>query len=755
MLSSAPFILLCAVSMPALGGEVRVPLAEYQEKQAQLERLAAAQTKAAQGAGVAVGETIYRGRSDGRNLRMQLRLHARLGDADVFKTVPVIGIDAVVLSASHQGRPVSLVKRGDRWLWNTRARGPVELTVDFVVPPRGPRGSIEYRFGVIESPVTKLFGFFPFEGLSPRVSGAVTSEVRPVEGGTELEATLRPTRQIHVVGLYDVRGDDQAGAKVYGETHNLVALGEDSIELFSVAQFTILYAAERRFRIELPAGYEIVSADGQGAFTYRVETIDHRPVLVGETAFGMRDRYEISLRLERALGPGDTRVRLPVPRLLDVERDTGFVAIEVPGKLSVEKVEGEGLVGIDVRELPRAIVENAVTPVVRAFRFADRRSAAHAEIARYPEAALAAGGVDHLKAVTVLTADGNAMTEARFSIRNNLKQYLTVKLGDGAKVKSAAIDGEPIKPSRDDEGRILIPLVRSRRSGSTLVPFRVQLVYEEALPALGLLGRTKLRLPEIELPIASVAWRVRTPGGYETTDLTSDHAPQTFVKNAGWQGTGGFFDAAEDPYDLMAQGIDPSISDEHRAALREGRASGAVPVRVSVPEAGHALSFSSYWVDPARPVEVRFSYARTPLVMGAAVIATVLMALFGFFFVRFGAERRLGPAVGAGAVAATMPLAGASLGWSVLLLGAAYLATHQRAKQVAEAGRRIAVANASAVLEKLAAFKAELAAGFRERFFATSARLAWLGARIFLAVVAGAWVVQRTLAMVELLGRPL
>lgn len=754
MLSALP-LMLTAISIPPSGGEVRLPLAEYRAKQEELERLEAARATAARGAGVMVGETIYRGRSDGKNLRMQLDLHARLGDADVFKAVPVIGTDAVVLSATSAGRPVALVKRGDRWIWHTRARGPVELSVDFVVAPRGPRGSIEYRFGVVESPVTQLFGFFPFEGLSPRVTGAVTSEVRPVDGGTELEATLRPTRQIHLVGLYDVRGEDQAAAKVYGETQNLIALGEDGIELFSVARFTILYAAQRRFRIELPSGYEIISADGQGAFTYRVETVDHHPVLVGETAFGMRDRYEISLRLKRAFGPNDTRVRLPVPRLLDVERDTGFVAVEVPGKLSVEKVEGEGLVGIDVRELPRAIVENAVTPVVRAFRIADRRGPAFVEIARYPEASLASGGVDHVKAVTVVTADGRAMTEARFSIRNNLKQYLTVDLGEGAEVRSAAIDGEPIKPSQDDQGRVLIPLVRSRRSAGGLVPFRVQLVYEEKLSALGLLGRTDLRLPKLEVPIASVAWRIRTPGGYETTELSSDHAPQAFVKNAGWHRTAGYYDLPEDPYDLMAQGIDPAISDEHRAALRDGRASGAVPVRVSVPEAGHALSFSSYWVDPARPVRVRFSYARTPLVMGAEVAATLLMALMAFLAMRFAFERRLAGALGAGAAALVMPVAGASIGWALILGAGAYLATRQRAKRVARVVRAALLTNVAGAVEKLRAFKSEVGAGLRERFFATSARLVWLGARIFLVVIVGAWVVSRAWAMVELLGRPL
>src|SRR5687767_5379190 len=138
------------VTSSAYAGEITIPFSEFEKKKAELDALLKAQQTAAEGAGVVVGETIYTGRSDGKNLRMQLRLHAQLGAAKVFKTVPLIGTDAVVLSASRGSEPIALVQQGQHWVWVTDASGPIELNVDFVVPPRGPRGSIEYSFGVIQ-----------------------------------------------------------------------------------------------------------------------------------------------------------------------------------------------------------------------------------------------------------------------------------------------------------------------------------------------------------------------------------------------------------------------------------------------------------------------------------------------------------------------------------------------------------------------------------------------------------------------------
>lgn len=688
--------------------EVRLPLETWSRTQARLEELRAAVARSRGAQPVIVGETIYRGRSDGRNLRITLSLRAQLAQTDAFKEVPIVGSDAVVLTAKHQGRPIALTQAGARWVWLTRARGAVDLEVELVVPPRGPRGSIEYRFGVVESPVTELLATFAHQDLSPRVTGAVTHRVESAGGGIRLQAILRPTSEIHIVGFHDVEASDAGRqAKLYGETMSLVSISDDGIDLFAVVSLTILYAAERRFRIELPAGYDLVSADGEGAFQYTVEAVDGRQVLVGETALGIRDGYEISLRAKRALAPGERRVTLPSPRLLGVERDAGFVAVEVPGKLSIEGVDGAGLVPIDVRELPEAIIESSVSPVVRAFRYSGERGEASVELARYPERPLDAGGIDHLRATSVVTADGRLMTDLLFTIRNNLQQYLVLTMDPGDEVLSAVLDGNPIKPSRDDQGRVLVPLVRSRGGAAGLVPFRVQLVYERATDGLGALGRRTLELPKLQVPVSSVSWSVWVPGGYRTSRLAAPLYDQVFVKNARWHRGAPAFEHDEGDWGGGTEDMDHEEQVQVQApgarpdrADRADRASGAMPVRVRLPRAGVELNHRRYWVDGAEPVSVAFTYARTPLVLGGKAAAGLAVLLTVGLLLR----RR----------------------WRVRPLALAQTAGALLLRQLQHARERL-----------VESFEAEVAdfAEWRKRslpwaLMATGGRLAWLGLRI-------------------------
>lgn len=766
---------------------VTIPLEQLERARRELAELTAQRESAEPVAQVAVGETIYRGASDGRNLRLTLTLRAQLARGKQFKDVPVIGTDAVVVSAKLKGQPIALAIEGGYWVWKTRESGPVELAVELIVPPRGPRGSIEYGFRVVESPVTELIGFFPTPDLEPAVTGAVKNEVNEVRGGTELRAVLTPTRELHILGFHDVRsGDSDRRAKLYGETHNLISLADGSIELFSVISLAILYAPEKRFRIELPQGYDLVSADGKGAFQYTVETNNEKTILIGETAFGIEHRYEISLRLKRALTAAESKVSLPVPKLLDVERDAGFVALEVPGKMSIAGVEGKGLLGIDVRELPSAILESSVTPIVRAFRYSGERGEASIAIARHPEKSLAPGGVDVLRATSVLTADGRVMTDLTFTLRNNLQQYLALELAPGEEVRSAVLDGDPIKPSRDEKGRVLVPLKRSKHDGGTLKPFRVQLVYESGVDRLGWFGRRELILPKVEAPIASLNWSVLVPGRMWSTELDTDVAAEVFVKNASWhrghgveveeEGDGELEDGYEanneagwDADEVEQEESEPAPAeapdDRARFDANRERAAGAMPVRVQIPRDGRELSMHRYWIDAQEPVRARFTYARTPLPM-AAQLAGVLFAGAAIAFALIRRSRRrvlelggallLALALGASA----SPKAGmiAALGGLAAALIARGEAVRLATALVEKTKRAIAAAKdsiARTVREATAAFEERRKTGWVVALAHPLLAIAWFSAKLVALSILGVVLFYQLWQLFAVLNNPL
>src|SRR5690606_3169124 len=215
------------------------------------------------------------------------------------------------------------------------------------------------------------------------------------------------------------------------------SLDEDAWEMFTVVRYSILYAGTKSFRFSIPSGVSLVSADGEGAFRYTLQPQDDgSAVLVGETAYPIRNSYEISLRLRRELA--DPSAGFPVlrPRPLGVEREYGWVGVEVTGALNLEEKEARGMTRVDVRQLPADMLTNAVSPILKAYRYHDPTAALSLVAEPLPEQDPSSHSVDSVRAYTTVSIDGKMLTEMRITLRNRLRHQLILTLPSGAELRS-------------------------------------------------------------------------------------------------------------------------------------------------------------------------------------------------------------------------------------------------------------------------------------------------------------------------------
>src|SRR5262249_11005776 len=132
---------------------------------------------------------------------------------------------------------------------------------------------------------------------------------------------------------------------------------------------------------------------------------------------------------------------------------------------------------------------------------------------RHEEIPMLTTTVDCANAVTVLTKDGQWVTRASFQVRNHLKQFMSIRLPKGAILWSAFVAGQPVKPSLDKEGRVLIPLQKSNMADE-IQSFPVEVIYHAQETALGLGGNRSAFLPAVDLPISQVLWSMYVPEEY-------------------------------------------------------------------------------------------------------------------------------------------------------------------------------------------------------------------------------------------------
>ncbi len=598
------------------------------------------------GPAVVLGATRYQGEERNGVLHLTLSLSATLHREDAWKSVPLVGSGAIVVNAKVDGEPIATSLQHGYQVWHTRRTGEVSVEVELLVPPRGPRGSIEYDFVVARTPVTEFDCLFSVAKLEPRIDNPVSSKVTSDDGKTRLVATLRPATRLHLVGFRDLGAGPDAVARTYAESLNLLSVDDGSLDVFAALRYTILYAGQKRFDVVIPEGLTVVSADGEGAFQYTLEPLPEGQgagqLLRGQTAVPIRDRYEISLRLKRRTADGGDRFAVPIPTPQGVERHVGWIAVEVPGKLRLDEASRRGEVReVDTRQLPRELVRSAVSPILRAYRFHGANRGLSLSATRLPEHDIVADSIDRVRATTVTSATGTVLTELRVTMRNRLRHSLALDLPEGATVKSALLDGLPVNPSRDASGRLRLPLKRSAGSIGALAPLTLSVVFANEVQAPGLIGETDLALPAFELPVMSLQWTVYAPNSHDYQPLEADVPSQGYTGRLSWYRAAGARTSADAaPRRDRTPRVTPSA-----VTSADG---GMMPVRITLPTGGKRLDYSRYWIPADTSVRTTLPYAAGWVRTALLLLATLLVMLAcGFAVHRNGATRAIALTVAA------------------------------------------------------------------------------------------------------------
>ncbi len=568
------------------GATAEVPLSRYE---AVRDATNARADRPPQVAPVVLGSSVYTGAAQGGVLALNLRLGVTLAGPGRWKMVPVIGEEVVIVRAQAGGQPIPLSTRDGYHVWVTQQSGEVELSVDLLVPPKGPKGSLEYDFLAAKTPVTRFSAVFPVPGLEPRLRNTVRATVTSTASSTALDANLSSSSRVHLVGYRDLGEEEGQSARIYAESLNLLSLGEDALELFTVFRYSILYAGAREFQIFLPDGWTLVSAEGEGAFRHTLEPAEGGQLLRGETAFPVRNSFEVSLRLRRALPESGAPFGVPLPRGLGLERQYGWLAAEVNGNLLLESQDPGGALPVDVRQLPYAVVESAVSPLLMAWRVLDPATTVKLAATAMPEKEPASGSIDKVEAISAVSAEGTALTELRITLRNRLRHSLALRLPEGARVRTAFLDDEPVVPSQSADGAVLFPLKRSD-GGDRPEAFTLVVVLESQGPAFGMFGLSAYALPTLDLPVSSLSWTLRLPARNRYSRLFGDVEPQRYNGRGVWyQPSSGAL--AENP-----------------TAGPMDMGGAATPIEVEIPTGGTELTWNQYWVGADQPVSLSVLY---------------------------------------------------------------------------------------------------------------------------------------------------
>lgn len=304
---------------------------------------------------------------------------------------------------------------------------------------------------------------------------------------------------------------------VRAEVVNTLSVTETLLSGRALVRYDIQNAPVKEFRLKVPAAYKNIEILGtnirrrdQNGEEWRVELQNK-----------VRGVYTLTVTWEQPRNAKtNATVDVSAIEALGVERETGFVMLLARPPLQVtEKSATDQLIRIDARELPDWAGVSSAAPdagaeaPVLVYRYLRPGYKLAVEAKRFEEAAVLQALVDNARLTTVVADDGQMMTEMSLGIRNNGLQHLVVELPAGAKVWSAFVAGQPVRPSRRGD-KLMLPLERSGADGA---PITVELTYVSAQKFPRTKGDVELISPKLDVPLKNARWELYLPPDYAYT----------------------------------------------------------------------------------------------------------------------------------------------------------------------------------------------------------------------------------------------
>jgi hypothetical protein len=399
--------------------------------------------------------------------------------------------------------------------------------------------------------------------------------------------------------------------RMRGSLTQLFGLGEDSTALNAEVQIEVLQGAASQVKIAVPANVTINQVPGALVADWDVKN--------GELVVNFLDPVEHQATF--TIG-GETRLAregplaMPLLQLLDAERESGGVAVEVLGAGEIKESKTKGLDPADAATLG-PMVASRQSPSLAAFRpraGADSHSL-EVRVARYTQQAMLTAIVEEARYLTLMTVDGKILVQARYAVRNNQRNFVKVALPAGASVWSASVGGKPVRPGESPDGALLIPLDKSR-AGEEAPLVAVEIVYLARGEEWSARGRATLALPVMDLPVSRTGvvlyhpplFRVSAdPGAFRTQPIEQPASEilrgQATAARAEAQAQ---FPAPQNAAERETQ----ALVDRYRARSGPGKSAETTPVNVSFPSLGPSLFLVSELTTESKAAVIELSYQK-------------------------------------------------------------------------------------------------------------------------------------------------
>ncbi|MEJ2544774.1 MAG: hypothetical protein P8Y99_11975, partial [Calditrichaceae bacterium] len=466
-------------------------------------------------------------------------------------------------------------------------------------------------------------------------------------------------------------------AKLYAEVYHLISIEDDALKINSEIVYNILHSEIDGVRFTVPDNMNVLNVNGEGIGEWQEIAQNDQRIIQIPFTYGKKGSVRINVSSETPLTENGMANAFVGFKALDCVRETGYIAVELNTSAEVILAESDGLEKIAVQKLPQVLFNKSVKPLLFGFKYLKHPFNVVFDVKKHEKIAVPMAVINSSNAVTLFTEDGKIIHRIIYNVRNSAKQFMEIALPDDADVWSVFVGNQPVESSLNSQGKLLIPLIRSRSTNDQLDTFPVEIIYALVGDRFDSFGKRSAELPEVDLITSQTIWSVYLPNDY-----TYNYFNSTLEKEEIIRGVGNLFGDARRDYNSsdmddvlseLSEDEEPSVQvdklkrayskNESQSRFRNvpmaqeqiarqmkaevgfsnrmeglqkesvsGTTTGILPIQIQIPTSGQVYRFARTIIksDDVLSVEVYFSSSWTNDVFRWIIYILIIIVLWLF-----------------------------------------------------------------------------------------------------------------------------
>lgn len=551
-----------------------------------------------------------------------------------WNEISLIGTQAALNEVKVDGSDMPVYTKDGKYTIIHKGAGKHTLTFTYLVSAKRSGNTTMSALLLPPSSSSNLKISVPSTGINIQVNPSMGGSTVVEENRSIFKGTLPAGDSVQVSWSLTSANNNKntqvnVKPRIYAQVNHLVSVSVGAVQITSQINLSMVRGKADSFSFLAPKDVEILEVKSDKLQTWTQEEGKNGKninVILTEKVEGT---VQVTVISEKPLKNISSVWTAPFIQVTGVEQEKGFIACEAKTSLEMKSTEEQDINRIDVKELPTALDNMATSPVILAYRYYKHPFVLSIETEKHEELPVLSATIDSAQAITFVNDEGVGLTKVIYQMKNNLKQFLAIRLPEGSVIMNAFVAGSPVKPVKPSDSKdnrtVLIPLRKSEAGqNSALNSFAVEVSYKSKSGSFSLLGSKSEFLPSCDVQISEYNWTVYLPEDNRVISFSGNMKRSGTSVSRGL--TGGTLQVQQDEgYDKeIAQKIAPSSEQIMRkeksqeamiqnfttvsVADNTGRVSGVLPVELYIPQSGQVFTFKKLLMEEGKNPAISFIY---------------------------------------------------------------------------------------------------------------------------------------------------